>query len=114
MPGAPTFLPTKSFGSLIVMPLRTKAAMMPFGGRAHHGSAGDGDEIEAAIDRLQEDGRGRAADLDRIRGDRRRNVGVDADQRHLGVEAVLFENAFVDARPWPRRSPRSRCRRSGS
>src|SRR3984885_9479058 len=27
-PGAPTFLPMKSFGSLIVMPLRTKAAML--------------------------------------------------------------------------------------
>ena len=29
-PGAPTFLPTKSFGSLMVMPLRTKAVMLPF------------------------------------------------------------------------------------
>src|SRR5689334_10928933 len=29
-PGAPTFLPTKSFGSLMVTPLRTKAVMLPF------------------------------------------------------------------------------------
>src|SRR5215212_1592068 len=29
-PGAPTFLPTKSFGSLMVMPLRTKAVILPF------------------------------------------------------------------------------------
>src|SRR5438552_2003893 len=29
-PGAPTFLPAKSFGSLMAMPLRTKAVMLPF------------------------------------------------------------------------------------
>ena len=65
------------------------------GDRVHDRSAGDRHEIEPAVDRLQEHCRGRAADLDRVRDDRRGNVGVDADQRHVGVEAVLGENALV-------------------
>ena len=95
-PGAPTFLPTKSFGSLMVMPLRTKAVMLPFETGLMTDGAGNGDEVEAAVDGLQEHGRGRAADLDRVRQDRGRNVRVDADRRHLDFKPVLFEDAFVD------------------
>ena len=95
MPGAPTFLPTKSFGSLIETPLRATAAIAVGLLRVHGRGARDRDEIEAAVDRLQEHGRRRAADLDRIGHDRRRNVGVDPDQGHVGVEAVLGEDALI-------------------
>ena len=64
--------------------------------RVHDRGAGDRDEIEPAVDGLQEHRRGRPADLDRIGEDRGRDVRVDADQHHLGVEPMLFEDAFVD------------------
>jgi len=87
----------KSFGSLIVTPFRTKAGDVGVGGRVHDRRSGDCDQIESAIRRLQEHRRGRAADLDRIGEDRGRNIRIDADQYHLGVEAVPFKDTSSTA-----------------
>ncbi len=95
MPGAPTFLPTKSLASLIVHAVAGEGGDQAVGDGVHRRGAVDGDEIQAAVDGLQEHRRRRAADLDRIGDDRRRDVGVDADQRHVDVEAVLGEDALV-------------------
>ena len=56
MPGAPTFLPTKSLASLIVDAIARDGGDRFGGDRVHDRGAGDRDEIEPAVDRLQEDG----------------------------------------------------------
>jgi hypothetical protein len=71
--------------------------MLRIGARVHDRRAGDRDEVEAAVDRLQEHRRGRAADLDRIGNDGGRDIRIDADQNHLGIEAVLWlKMPFID------------------
>ena len=54
MPGAPTFLPTKSLGSLIKTPGRATAAMVLLDFRIHDGGASDRHKVEPAINSLEE------------------------------------------------------------
>ena len=62
-PGTPTFLPMKSEGCLMLESGRTTMPKLlsVFGGL---GVAGDGDDIEPAIDCLQQHRRGRHRDID--------------------------------------------------
>jgi hypothetical protein len=57
--------------------------------------AGDRDQVQAAVDRLEEHRDIGTADLDRLRHQRGRDVGVERDRHELDVEAVLGEDALV-------------------
>ena len=86
MPGAPTFLPTKSSALMMARSaLRHRAErLLVLVGEA---GAGDGDMIEAAVDRLQQHRHGRPAEGDGVRLHGRRQLRVERHDLELDVEA---------------------------
>jgi len=60
-----------------------------------HIAARDGDEIDAAVDGLQEHRRCGAGDLDGTGFQRRRHGGVEGDDLEVDVQPVFFEQPFV-------------------
>ena len=94
MPGAPTFLPTKSSALTMATSALDHGAerLLVLVGEA---GAGDGDVIEAAVDRLQQHRHGGAAEGDGVRLHGRRQLRIERHDLELDVEPALLEQALV-------------------
>ncbi len=95
-PGSADLLSDEVLGAVDSDAIANEGGNVVVGDRTHDGGAANCNQVQPTIGGLQEHRRCRTADLNRIGKDRGRNIRVDADQDHLGIKPMLFEDALID------------------